>query len=205
MADAANIFNNTILVPTSGSPEETPKSTFGTDLQTYNKKDQKTAIITNEFRVFLNVGGKSIPMKYCQGIYMLEARRDVEQHRSGGNGDYIAKVPGSMAYSPVSFTHFYCTNDAFLNWLINGINQGGIQKANIEVKVGREKDHMVYTLRDAFPISWNLGTFTIDMDGAARTGELVAYMINKEQVLCENLTVAYGKMDVSHEETSWGS
>lgn len=205
MANAANIFNNTILIPTSGSPEDAPKATFGKDLQTYNKKDQETAIKTGAFRVFLNIGGKSIPMNYCQSIYMLEVRREAEPHRSGGNGDYIAKVPGPMSYSPVSFTHFYCTNDAFMSWLINGIDQGGIQTANIEIKVGQEMDHMVYTLRDAFPVSWSLGTFSIDLEGAGRTGELVAYMINKDQILCENLTVAYGKLDVSHETSSWGN
>ena len=57
MANAANIFNNTILIPTSGSPEDAPKATFGKDLQTYNKKDQETAIKTGAFRVFLNIGG----------------------------------------------------------------------------------------------------------------------------------------------------
>ncbi len=64
---------------------------------------------------------------------------------------------------------------------------------------------MVYTLRDAFPISWSLGTFSVDLEGAGRTGELVAYMINQDQILCENLTVAYSKMEYEHETSSWGS
>ena len=205
MADARNIFNNTILIPTSGSPEEPPKSTFGKALQAYNKKKETEAIKQGEFRVFLNVGGTSIPMKYCASIYMVEVRREAEPHRSGGNGLYIAKVPGPKSYTEIEFVHFYCSTEPFLEWLINGIDQGGVQTANFEIKVGRDKDHMVYTLRDAIPIKWNLGTYDIDLEGAARTGELVAYKINESQVLCENLTIAYSRMDVSHEETSWGN
>lgn len=204
MANAANIFNNTILVPTSGFPEEVPDIHFGTDLQKYNKKNADTAIKNNAFRVFINIGGASIPMKYCQNILMLEVRRDAEEHRSGGNASYITKVPGRMSYSPINFTHFYCTNDVFLTWLINGVNQGGIQTATIEIKVGKEKDHMVYTLRDAFPISWSLGTFTVDLEGMVQTGELLAYMITENQILCENLTVAYSKIEYIHETSSWG-
>lgn len=205
MANAANIFNNTILIPTSGSPEEPPKASFGTELQAYNKKDKHQTIKTGEFRVFINIGGASIPMKYCQSIYMLEVRREAEEHRSGGNGNYSAKMPGAMTYSPVQFFHFFCTNDAFMNWMINGADQGGVQKANIEIKVGQEKDHMVYTLRDAFPINWTLGTFTLDLEGMPRTGELVAYKINEEQIMVENLTVAYSKMEYDHETSSWGN
>ncbi|MBQ6519586.1 MAG: phage tail protein [Anaerolineaceae bacterium] len=205
MANAANIFNNTILIPTSGSPEKAPEATLGTELQKYSKKIEETAIKTGGFRVFLNIGGTSIPMKYCESVYMLEVRREAESQRSGGNGDYIAKLPGQISYSPVTFTHFYCTNDAFMNWLINGIDQGGIQTANIEIKVGQETNHMVYTLRDAFPINWSLGTFSVDLEGAGRTGELVAYMINQDQILCENLTVAYSKMEYDHETSSWGN
>lgn len=205
MADASNILNNTILIPTSGSPEDAPKSTLGKDLQAYNKRRAEPAVRTGEFRVFINVGGTSIPMEYCTSIYILEVRREAEPHRSGGNGMYVAKVPGPLSYSTVEFVHFYCSNDVFLNWLINGIDQGGIQKANFEIKVGHETDHMVYTLRDAIPVGWNLGTFSIDFEGMARTRELVAYKINDAQVLCENLTVAYGKMDISHETTSWGN
>ena len=205
MANAANIFNNTILIPTSGSPEDTPKSTFGKALQTYNQKNDNETIKTGEFRIFLNVKGNSIPMKYCSSIFMVEVRREAEPHRSGGNGLYIAKVPGPLSYTTIEFVHFYCSTEPFLDWLINGIDQGGVQTANFEIKVGHETDHMVYTLRDAIPVGWNLGTFSIDFGGAARTGELVAYMINESQILCENLTVAYSRMDIDHETSSWGN
>ena len=212
MANAANIFNNTILIPTSGEPEARPKSTLDTGLQAYNtlhsyskENANDNSIKTGGFRAYLNTGGVSIPLKYCESVYMLEVKREAEEHRSGGNGNYITKVPGPLSYSPVNFTHFYCTNDAFMNWMINGIDQGGIQKADIEIKVGRETDHMVYTLRDAVPMSWNLGTFSLDLEGMSRTGEMLAYMINENQILVENLSVVYGKLEYDHETASWNS
>lgn len=201
----ADILNNTILIPTSGSPESLPDATIGADLQKYNKSNDKPPLTTNSFRVFLNTGGSSIPMKYCEGIQLLEVKRQADQRRTGGNGDYVVKLPGQMEYSPVVFYHFYCDNDVFMNWLINGTDHGGIQKANIEIKVGREMKHMVYTLRDAFPIRWMLGTMSIDTSGLITQRETVTYKISEDQILVENLTVAYSKMEFDIETKSWGS
>ena len=211
MADASGILNNTILIPTSGSLSSLPNSTIGNDLQAYNKLysmgigSGKQPVPNGSFRVFFNAGGSSVPMKYCEGLMLLEITRNVEARHTGGNGNYVVKMPGSMNYSPVMFNHFYCDNDVFMDWLINGADHGGIQKANIEIKIGQEMDHMVYTLRDAFPISWALGTMDIDLTGLVLQREVLKYTISEDQILVENLTVAYGKMELSHETSSWGS
>ena len=206
MASAANIFNNTILIPTSGGPAAIPNSTIVEDLQAYQKvyvpKDEDKW--DNTFRVFFNSGDKSIPMKYCQNITLLEVTRNVESRHTGGNGNYVVKLPGPLNYSPVMFMHFYCDNDVFMDWLINGTDHGGIQKATIDIKVGKETDHVVYSLRDAFPISWAIGTMGIDLSGLVLQREVLTYSISENQILVENLTVAYGRMDVSHETSSWG-
>ena len=211
MANAANILNNTILIPTSGDMTALPGSTIATDLQAYHKKVNASGLskkenpyANNSFRVFFNSGDSSIPLKYCESIMLLEVTRNVDSRRSGGNGNYVVKLPGSMNYSPVMFTHFYCDNDVFMSWLINGSDHGGVQKANLEIKVGTETDHVVYTLRDAFPISWALGTMDIDVTGLVTQREVLTYTVSDDQLLVENLTVAYGKMDVSHETSSWG-
>ena len=114
------------------------------------------------------------------------------------------KLPGPLNYSPVMFMHFYCDNDVFMDWLINGTDHGGIQKATIDIKVGKETDHVVYSLRYAFPITWAIGTMGIDLSGLVLQREVLTYSISENQILVENLTVAYGRMDVSHETSSWG-
>lgn len=204
MANAANILNNTILIPTSGGPAAIPNATIAKDLQAYQKEYDPKDNKDNTFRVFFNSGDQSIPMKYCQNITLMEVTRDVESRHTGGNGNYVVKLPGSLNYSPIIFMHFYCDNDVFMDWLINGTDHGGIQKATIEIKVGKETDHVVYSLRDAFPISWAIGTMDIDLTGLVLQRDVLTYSFSENAILLENMTVAYGKMDVSHETSSWG-
>ena len=79
--------------------------------------------------------------------------------------------------------------------MINGAEQGGVQKADIEVKVGPDNDHMVYTLRDAFPIGWHLGTLSVNAEGLVTNKETMTYTIDADQLLVENVSIAYGRLD----------
>ena len=92
----------------------------------------------------------------------------------------------------------YCDNDLFMNWMINGVNQGGIQRADVELRLGTEDDYMVYTLRDAFPVEWHLGTFSVDLEGKFRSRETLLYTIDADQLLVENVRIAYGRIDYEH-------
>ena len=68
------------------------------------------------------------------------------------------------------------------------------------VYVGPDKDHMVYTLRDAFPVEWHLGTLSINTEGLVTNKETVTYVIDADQLLVENVRIVYGRLDHKHEK-----
>ena len=196
------LTNNTILMPYHDSlvnGNQLPETEIGKKVQGFNTNFQGTQRVeSRQFQLFISSGEKSIPAGYCEAIEGLIITRQVEEKRSGGNGGYIIKLPGSLMFGVVMIRHMYCDNDLFMNWMINGSSHGGVQKANIEIHVGPEKDYMVYTLRDAFPVEWHLGTFNIDLEGQFRSRETLLYTINSDQLLVENVRIAYGKMDYRH-------
>ena len=124
--------------------------------------------------------------------------RTTESRTSGGRGDYQIKLPGNLGFKPIKFIHLVTDNEAFLDWMINGASYGGIQKADIEIRVGEEKDYMCYTLRDAFPIRWNFGTMSINVSGLITNVTTLKYSIREGDIMVEHLDVAYGKMEFKH-------
>ncbi len=196
------ITNNTILMPyhdslVSGNP--LPETPIGKKVQEFNNGFENSQYAeSKQFQLFITSGEKSVPAGLCGAVEGLIVSRQVEEKRSGGNGEYLVKLPGPLSFGAVMIRHMYCENDLFMNWMINGANRGGIQKADIELRIGSENDYMVYTLRDAFPIEWHLGTFTVDLEGKYRSRETVLYTIDADQLLIENVRIVYGKMDYKH-------
>ena len=198
------ITNNTILIPYHDSLVESnplPETQIGKKVQEYNKNfDDKQKIEAQQFQLYFVSGGKSVPAGLCEKVEGLSVSRQVEEKRSGGNSEYSIKLLGAMTYSVVTLTHLYCDNDLFMEWMINGADRGGVQKADIEIHVGPDKDHMVYTLRDAFPVEWHLGTLSINTEGLVTNKETVTYVIDADQLLVENVRIVYSRLDHKHEK-----
>ena len=195
-------LTNTILVPSADSlVSKNPlgDATIGADIQSYyNDSASKETVESNQFRIYIVSGQESVPAGFCENIDRLRVNRNVETKRSGGNGDYLVKLPGRLSYEIVIFTHVYCDNDVFMNWLINGADKGGVQRANIEIRVGSENNGMLYTLRDAFPIAWHLGTMSVNTEGLITNRETLKYAIDADTLLVENVTIAYSLLDYQH-------
>lgn len=191
-------LTNTILVPTDSLPESNPLSetTVAAELEKFNNKSSKTnAILGNEFKVYIRSGDKSVQAAYCESIDRLEVRRAYESIRSGGNAGYTVNLPGAMSNGYIRMTHLVTDNEAFLNWIINGASFGGVQTADIELRVGEENDYMLYIFRDAFPIKWNFGTLRINMNGMAVNEEILTYTMQNGDILVEHMDIVYGKLE----------
>lgn len=199
MSALDTIINNTILVPASDSlvsGNPLADTEVGKKVREYNNGfETSQKIEARQFQLFIVSGGKSVPAGLCEQVEGLNVTRKVDMKRSGGHGDYLVKLPGALSFGTVKLSHLYCDNDLFLNWMINGADWGGIQKADIEIQVGPDDNHMVYTLRDAFPIEWHLGTLSINTEGLVTNKETLSYTIDSDQLLVENVHIAYGRLD----------
>ena len=196
------LTNQTILVPYHDSlvdSNQLPETQIGKKVQEFNNTfESNERAEARQFRLFIASGGKSVPVGYCGAVEGLIVSRQVEEQRSGGNNAYTVKLPGALSFGVVMIRHMYCENDLFMDWMINGANRGGIQRADIELRVGSDDNGMVYTLRDAFPTEWHLGTFSADFEGQFRSRETILYTIDADQLLVENVKIAYGMMDHKH-------
>lgn len=194
-------LTNTILIPASdgNASSSLAETTIVSDIEKFsNNFQKKSEVLGYQFSVYIKSGDKSVKAAYCQDIKHLGVSRTVEQKRTGGNDAYTVNLPGGLTTEVVTFVHLVTDNEVFLNWLINGLNYGGIQMADIEVRVGDENDYMVYTLRDAFPIKWNFGTMSINLNGIATNDSVVTYSLKQGDVIVEYMDLVYGKLDYSH-------
>ena len=196
------LTNNTILMPYHDSLVDSnplPEVPIAKKIQEFNNNFEGSQYAeSKQFQLYIASGGKSVPVGLCGAVEGLIVTRQVEEIRSGGNGQYLVKLPGPLSFGNVMIRHMYCDNDLFMNWMINGVNQGGIQRADVELRLGTEDDYMVYTLRDAFPVEWHLGTFSVDLEGKFRSRETLLYTIDADQLLVENVRIAYGRIDYEH-------
>lgn len=180
MSSAANILNNTILIPTDGSLRDLPASTVAEDL---GKNTKVTWSVASNMSVFIkDTDGSSKKMITIQSLTGFGMRRENEKQSAGGNQDYVINLPGKITYSDVMIKHLFSRDTFFLDWIKNGITLGGISRADFEIHINAfntSGGKMVFTLCDAFPIKWaltrQLGT----------TGE--------SQLLFEEVTVTYSK------------
>lgn len=198
---ASTVLNNTILIPASdGIPQSHPltETTVVKDSAKFSSNYEKRgAIQANIFKIRLNQGGKSTDIGFCEAIDGLTVKRKVEKKRVGGNAEYLVKLPGPLEYSEISFTNIMTDNGLFLEWVVNGANFGGVQRADIEILVGTDDDCVVYTLRDAFPVSWTLGTMKVDPQGLVlpNTGP-ISFPFKNNEIPMSTLKIVYSKLDV---------
>ena len=191
MASAANILNNTILIPTGGNLTNLPNNTLGTEVNAFNKAytDKKVSYdIENPQTVELKVNSESaVKIVMLQGSANFGMSREYTQQRCGGNNDYVVNLPGNVTYSDVTFVFVYLRDTYFLDWITNGCLVNGMTRADLEITVGAEnietKEKMILTLRDAFPVSWNLGYLKLYKNAA------------DNHTLYEMVTFSYSRVD----------
>lgn len=226
---AANILNNTVLVPyhdslTSGKSHDLEEPKIAGALEKYNTtfnkltEEEKAAktLLENQFAIRITSyasesGGSSGSKKkvtsdvgFCQGIKNLSVSRGVKKSRSGGESLYEIKVPEMIDYGEVTLNHLYTNSAAFLDWLVNGAEQGGALMADIEIRVGDETNGwVVYTLRDAFPIQWRLGNLSaVSKDLVEKVKSM---QVKDGEIPMEEVTLVYGRLDYSLEPGKSGS
>ena len=196
---AANIFNNTILIPShdglTGSGHDIDDSLIRnnrTNLE--NLIDFKKVITEDKFFVTITSNNVSAEGTYCQEIRGLSVRRDAQKMRSGGEALYEVVLPGMVAYEEVQLFNVYSNSTAFLNWLFNGARQGGAMLADLSISVGDEENgYIIYTLRDAFPVKWELGNLAvITPDEVTR---ILGTAVMAGEFPLEQLTIVYSKME----------
>ena len=196
---AANIFNNTILVPSydglTGSGHDIDDTLIRNNRTNLEKVISSDKLVTeNKFFVTITTNNVSAEGTYCQEIRGLSVTRDVQKMRSGGEAFYEVVLPGMVSYGEIQLFNVYSNSTAFLNWLFNGARQGGAMLADLSISVGdKENGYIVYTLRDAFPVKWELGNLAvITPDEVTR---LLATAVMAGEFPLEQLTVVYSKME----------
>lgn len=187
MANAVNILNNTLLLPSSDSlvsSHQLADTNIAEKVGSFQKgKDQPLA---KDFSIVLKTtddsgsDSKRTSVTRCQRVSGLSVKRNVDTMYSGGEHVYAVKLPGNLSYGKVTFSHLYTNSKLFLDWMINGVSQGGAMRADIEITIAK----VTYTLHDAFPIEWKLGNVS------NRT-----WYLSNDQIPIEEMTVVYGKLD----------
>ena len=202
---AANIFNNTILIPShdglTGSGHDVDETLIKNNRQIVEKRLETGAVLTEDkFSVTISSDNVSANGTYCQEIRGLSITREPQKMRSGGEALYEVVLPGMISYSEVTLFNVYSNSTAFLNWLFNGARQGGAMLADVSISVGdKENGYIVYTLRDAFPIKWELGNLSvISPDEVTRILQTSVYA---GEFPLEQVTIVYGKLEYESSST----
>ena len=193
MASAANILNNTILIPTGGNLTNLPKNTVGTELNAYSQAYKERKIdynSDNPQKAYLKIKGENaVKMVMLQSSANFGMSREYTQRRCGGNSEYVVNLPGNVKYTDVTFSFVFMRDTYFLDWLTNGHLVNGVTRADIEFHVGAKNtetnERMILTLRDAFPISWRLNYVKLYKKA------------DDNQVLLEFVTFSYSRVDFS--------
>lgn len=162
MANAANIFNNTILIPYHDSLVDSHQ------LTAYNIAEKLTEIqnvVPNKethVSSFIKMkDGNSVRLIAVQEISGFGMERENEQ-QPGNSHDYVINLPGQVKYSDIKISHIFTRETFFLDWLTNGITQGGVSKADMEIHIyPLTQKELIFTLYDAFPVGWTLGKLDI--------------------------------------------
>ncbi len=185
------ITNNTILIPYHDSlvdSNQLPEYDAAKKLETLNAE-----VITQdhfEYGVYIKIkDGESVKMIAVQDVSDFGMTRENNQVPNT-TGNYIINLPGPVKYSDVIFVHVYTNDSFFLDWVENGVAQGGSARVDMEMHfwlpVAKSqasgspgKKHFVFTLYDAFPIKWEMREMGI-------TGG---------KVMTERITVTFSRLD----------
>ena len=202
---AANIFNNTILIPShdglTGSGHDVDETLIKNNRQIVEKRLETGAVLTEDkFSVTISSDNVSANGTYCQEIRGLSITREPQKMRSGGEALYEVVLPGMISYSEVTLFNVYSNSTAFLNWLFNGARQGGAMLADVSISVGdKENGYIVYTLRDAFPVNWELGNLSVICpDEVTRILQTSVYA---GEFPLEQVKIVYGKLEYESSST----
>lgn len=199
MSGAANVLNNTILVPYHDSLTDTShdlkQTSIAKDIEKYaaTGNDKNRGLRNQSFTIKLISNGKTTVAAECFNVEGLSMTREVERESSGGEALYEIKAPGKIGYGEVRFHNLYTDSPVFLDWLINGASQGGALLADVEITVGDKNGSVVYTLRDAFPVSWELGN--LDVVNVDMVTNVVQRNITDSSIPLEGITLVYGRLD----------
>lgn len=177
-------LNNTVLMPASDSlVSGNPLAAFDPVATIEGEENLKTL---EPYTVFIKLDGKnSVQMENVQRVSGLSMTRD-NQQRPGSVKDYVANLPGPIKYGDVSITHTFTTHPFFLKWLTAGSTQGGATKADVEIHLkDGGKDQFVFTLRNAFPVGWEL----CDLDTHPKE--------NSPKTIQETITLAFSSVTLS--------
>ncbi len=175
---AENILNNTILVPSHDSlvnSHQLPAYNAASKFEGINSSDLTSDHFSCDAYIKIK-DASAVKMIAVQEISGFGMERENEQRVNTG-GDYVTNLPGTIKYSDITLKHLYTNDSFFLDWLTNGVSQGGSARADIElhfklsVKSGIGKKHIVFTLYDAFPVSWSIGQMS--MTGGKNLTEVV--------------------------------
>lgn len=188
MANAANILNNTILIPyhdsLTGSGKGLPANKTAENLEKTSDPEWE---VGNSVDLYIKkADGSAIKMVSVQGFAEFGMSRENNVVYSGGNQEYAINLPGPVNYNDVTIMHLFSRDKFFLDWIKNGVLKSGVSRADIEVHINakdKQGKHMVFTLYDAFPINWSL----ISILTTTSEGEL----------LFENITITYSKASFS--------
>ena len=184
MSSATDYINNTILIPNKDglvSSSPLPENSVAADLA--KVKESKWNINDIEDTWIKVNGGASKKITGIQRISEFGMSRENQQQRMG---DYVINLPGRIEYDDVTISHLFTRDDFFLDWITNGINKGGVSRADIEIHIdvkNEDNQEMVFTLCDAFPVKWDL-----------MKKLTVTHTESDEDVLCEDVTLAYSKI-----------
>lgn len=165
--------NNTILIPYHDSLVDSnplPPYDASKKLEAVNAERPTTDHF--EYAAYIKIKeGDSVRMIAVQNVTGFGMERENNQ-MPNSTGNYLINLPGPVKYSDITFTHVYTNDSFFLDWLENGVTKGGSARVDMEMHFwlpigkslalgSREKKHIVFTLFDAFPVSWEIGSLNI--------------------------------------------
>lgn len=94
-------------------------------------------------------GLDAIAFSACEG---LNAEREVEEVKEGGNNEYVHRFPGRMKYQNIKLTRAVDDKSGQIaHWFSDG-RRGGTAK--VEVRDGNNKVVATWSLRDTWPVKY---------------------------------------------------
>ena len=127
---AANIFNNTILIPShdglTGSGHDVDETLIKNNRQIVEKRLETGAVLTEDkFSVTISSDNVSANGTYCQEIRGLSITREPQKMRSGGEALYEVVLPGMISYSEVTLFNVYSFFELAVQWGQAGWSDAG--------------------------------------------------------------------------------
>ncbi len=179
MPSIKDILTTNILIPSSdGLPGANPLPSVDTANKLSAVNELNPENTSFEYGLFLKISdSQSVKLMRVQSITGFGMDRENEA-RPGSNYDYVINLPGPVTYKDLRIVHRFTNDKFFLNWLTNGVTNGGASRADMELHfILPTGKHIVFTLQDAFPTAWWMGP--------------IAVVENEKEFLQETVTISY--------------